>query len=211
MSLEAEIGPIRYTLDVPALDEAGYARLQRSVMAPILAPRRRPLWNIAIVLVASAAIGGLGGYLASSWSLDAQMWIGNLETGEGWELGGSDIFLATIGLILFSFLLAILLIRLNQRRALRRLHRASGGILAAQRLHFGDHGILSRNEGRAELLLWPRVTGLVPARGYLFILIDQASAFWLPEELLASLPDRDGFLRFLRAQIGQPSRIEQPG
>jgi hypothetical protein len=150
MSLEAGIGPIRYTLDVPALDEAGYATLQRSVMAPILSPRRRPLWNIAIVLVASAAIGGLGGYLAIFTGRSTRR-CGSATSrrGRGGSSTGSDIFLGTIGLILFSFILAILLIRLNQRRALRRLHRASGGILAAQLLHFGDHGILSRSEGSA--------------------------------------------------------------
>jgi hypothetical protein len=211
MSLEAEIGAIHYTLDVPALDEAGYATLQRTVMAPILSPRRRPLWNIAIVLLASAAIGGLGGYLASRWSLAAQMWIGSFETGEGWELDGSDIFLGAMGLVLLSFIGAMLLVRLNQRRALRRLHHASGSMLAAQLLDFGDHGILARSEGRAGLMLWPRITGLLQAPGYLFILVDQASAFWVPEDLLARLPDRDGFMRFLRAHIGQPARIDQPG
>jgi hypothetical protein len=211
MSLEAEIGTIHYTLEVPALDEAGYAKLQAAVMAPILSPRRRPLLNIAIVLVASVAIGGLGGYLASYWSLNAQMWIGSFETGEGWELGGSEVFLGTVSLILLTFILAMVLVRMNHRRMLRRLHHASSRLLGLQKLDFGENGILARNEGRASVNLWSRVTGLREAPGYLFITVDHASAFWLPETLLARLPDREGFMHFLRARIGQPASIDAPG
>ncbi|MBC9207782.1 YcxB family protein [Roseomonas aerophila] len=211
MSLEAEIGPVHYTLHVPALDQAGYTKLQTAVMMPVLYPRRRPLLNIIIVLVVSAVVGSMIGYLASKWSLSGQMWIGSLETGEGWALSGSEIFLAAAGLVLFAFILALMLVRLNHRRMLRRLHDASSRLLAPLTLSFGEGGILSRSEGKASINPWPRVTGLREMPGYLFILIDHATAFWLPESTLANLPDRDGFMRFLKDRIGQPAPVVPQG
>ncbi|EHL99712.1 hypothetical protein HMPREF9946_02987 [Acetobacteraceae bacterium AT-5844] len=201
MTAEITTAAPRYALDVPPLDEKDYFALQQAMMVPALRAGRKLLRNFAIVVLAGAVVGGLGGYFSARASLDAEAWIGSFRTGEGLALRGAEVFFAMTALIILTMLATTALIIVSRRASLRKLFRASVDLLSAHRLELGDDGILWRNGGRLTFVPWSRVSGLHKGRGILFIIVDKVSAFWVQEQALAALPDREGFMAYLTGRI----------
>ncbi|ONG44595.1 hypothetical protein BKE38_28040 [Pseudoroseomonas deserti] len=205
MGLVAELGPIEQELLVPALDIGGYLALQRALLQPLRRPffprglLRLTLWIGACMLL------GLGlGWLSARQGWMGELWLARGDTGQDWRLGGAAVVFAGLGLWMLGLTMGVLLCMRQQMRLLRWLHREAGEMLGAHNLIMGEHAMLWRNASRSVLLPWARVNRLVATPGQLFIVVDQASALWLPEALLAALPDRAGFMAYLESRIPTP-------
>jgi hypothetical protein len=200
---DAEVGPVRYALEMPALGAADYARLQAVLLRGL--PRARPGWRgrLAGFLVALVA-GGTGGYLASEWDVTTEFWIGSARQGWQWTLDGFGVVLAVLGMMLATLLLFALPVRARQHDALRALHAAGGELFGAHALLLGERGIFWHNASRTLVVPWSRITGAVRREGMLFLLADRISAFWLPEAVIAAHPDRAGLEAFLRQHASLP-------
>jgi hypothetical protein len=206
MGAVAELGRIEQELLVPALDLGGYLALQRVLLQPL----RRPflpsgLLRLLLWLGAAVLAGGALGWLSVSQAWSAELWLARGDSGREWLLGGPHLVLGGLGLWLLGLAIGMLVCLRQQSRLLRWLHREAGEMHGAHRLMMGEHGMLWHNASRSVLLPWARVSRLVAAPGQLFIVVDQASALWLPEPLLASLPDRAGFMAYLESRIGRPA------
>ncbi|MFT8243551.1 hypothetical protein [Roseomonas sp. BN140053] len=202
--MEAALGPVHYALAVPALGPADHLRLQGLLLRAATGPRRGWGSNLA-GLLGGSVVGGLGGYLAAAWDLQAGLWVvSTRHAGWNWELDGLGAFLAALGLVAATLLGMALLLRGRQRRALRALHAAGGEIFGAHELLLGEAGLLWRNPSRTLFVPWSRLTGAARKDGMLFLLADRISAFWLPEALLAGHPDRPGIEALLRRHVALP-------
>ncbi|WP_419898510.1 hypothetical protein [Roseomonas sp. USHLN139] len=203
----AELGRIEHELQVPALDVAGYLALQRALLQPL----RRPFFPRRLVMMilwlGFCVLLGLGiGWLSVQQGWLASLWLMRADTGQEWRLGGAAVAFAGLGLWMLGLAMGVLLCLRQQMRLLRWLHREAGEMLGAHALIMGEHGLLWRNASRSVLLPWRRVNRLVATPSQLFIVVDQASALWLPESLLAALPDRAGFMAYLESRIPAPPK-----
>ncbi|WP_159997471.1 hypothetical protein [Roseomonas sp. 18066] len=202
MGAVAELGRIEQELLVPALDIGGYLALQRALLQPL----RRPFFPRGLAMLAvwigGCALLGLGlGWLSVQQGWMGELWLARGDSGREWRLGGSTVVFAGLGLWLLGLAMGMLLCLRQQMRLLRWLHREAGEMLGAHNLMMGEHGMLWRNASRSVLLPWGRVNRLVATPGQLFIVVDQASALWLPEPVLAALPDRAAFMAYLESRI----------
>lgn len=201
-TLTIETGPIHYRLDIPALDLPHYLRLQAVVWRRLLLAHRRQAWgNSLLSCVGGGLIGGLGAFAAARFQLDIQLWAGFGEEGGGWLLEGFGMLMLGLGLFLV-LLLALRLVSARQARwQLRVLHESNRNVLGAHELLVAEKGIGWRNPGQTFFHDWSQITGLQPQGDMTFIIADQISALGLPEAVLNAMPDRQGFLAFLRARI----------
>ena len=85
-----------------------------------------------------------------------------------------------------------------------QLHGPAGALLGAHTLLLAERGILWCNESRTLFVPWSRLTGAVQQGEMLFLLADRISAFWLPDALVATHPDREGLEIFLRGHAAFP-------
>lgn len=198
MSAEQELGAIDYAFDVPALDPAGHRALQRALLRPL---QRRPLWWRGLMLLVWAGGGPAIGLLLARQNWFAMLWFGRGDTGEMWKLDAGATLLVGLGLLLGGLFGGIATILVQQVRMVNRVHADGGPLYGAHRLLLGEHGMLWRNASRTLILPWSQVTGLVPGRDQLLVIFDRVSAVWLPESLLAGLPDRAAFMAYLQSRI----------
>jgi hypothetical protein len=197
LSADDEIGIIHYSLAIPALDLAGYAAIQREILGTM---SRKPLWKrLTNGLVPSILVGVALGFLIgpNDWSIG--LYIG--EDSDGWFFDGIDMLIFVLGLMLLTLAAVALMGAVYRARFLRHLHVASGEMLGAHVLRFGDDGILWRNGSRVIVTPWSHITGLRPGKEQLLIVADRVSLFWVQEEVLAALPDRDALIAFIRSKM----------
>jgi hypothetical protein len=202
MMLEEQVGPIRHTLEIPALDQAGYRQLYRLVTVPRVR-RRFSALRFGIFIALCCVLGVALSYGASRLTLTGQAWIGRLDIGEGLSLNGIEMFLCTVGVVLLTILAVGVALLLNIGAQMRRLHQAMAPTLAPHRLSFGDRGVIYHAPGKTSVLDWSRVEGLRQGQGITFLVVDGISAFWLPEAVLARYPDRVGLMSLITAGIAR--------
>ncbi|WP_458096464.1 hypothetical protein [Roseomonas sp. WA12] len=204
--MEGEIasaaGPSRYSLQVPALSERDHARLQAVLLR---GAAQRPDWRRRLGgLAAGSLVGAAAGFLAAHWDIAAELWITSGRTGGVWSLEGPGILLAVLAVVLATMLALTVILTSRQRRAMQSLHAAGGELYGPHELVLGEHGLLWRNPTRTLLVPWSRLTGAVRTGGLLLLIADRISAFWLPEALIASHPDRAGLEALLRQHTQLP-------
>ena len=202
-----QLGKVAYTLDVPALSLDDYVKMQRLLLRPdlksasrIARPRRGRLWNWKTWIL--VAIGGTLGWAAAAYNLTAELWIGVEDTDAGWLFGGLGVILLALGLMLISVFFGVFYLSQTQRLLLSDIHAAGGDLFGAHKLHFGEGGILLQNASRSSIVPWSVITEIVEDKGVTFIIADRISAYWLPESMLAEMPDRADFMRYLEQQSG---------
>lgn len=202
-----QLGQVAYTLDVPALSLDDYVRMQRLLLRPDLKSasriaRKRPgrlrNWKTWIWVV----IGGLLGWAAAACHWTAELWIGVEDSDAGWLFGGAGVILLALGLMVISVFFGVFYLSQTQRLLLSDIHAAGGGLFGAHQLQFGEGGILLHNASRTAIVPWSVITEIVADKGVTFIIADRISAYWLPESLLAAMPDRAEFMRYLEQQSG---------
>ncbi len=204
-----QLGAVAYTLQVPALSLDDYVRMQRLLLRPELkstpalnAASRRPnkflSWKTLIWIV----IGGLVGWAAGVNGWTAELWIGIEDTDAGWLIGGKGVIMLAFLLMLISVFFGVMYLSRAQRSVLRDIHAAGGELFGAHELYFGEGGILLQNASRSSIVPWSVITEIVEDKGVTFIIADRISAYWLPESMLAAMPDRAEFMRYLEQQSG---------
>ena len=196
------LGPVRYSLQVPALALPDYARLQTVFLCGTAA---RSGWRRHLTgLIGSVLVGSLAGYLVVTWDISAEFWIASARRGWMLSLEDFEAVLAVLCVVLATTLALGVLQALRQRQRLRALHAAGGALLGAHTLLLAERGILWCNESRTLFVPWSRLTGAVRQGEMLFLLADRISAFWLPDALVATHPDREGLEIFLRGHAAFP-------
>ena len=202
-----QLGKVAYTLDVPALSLEDYVRMQRLLLRPDLKSasrtarkRRGRFWNWQTWVW--VAIGGALGWAASAYDLTAELWIGVADTDVSWLFGGLGVTLLALGLLVISVFFGVFYLSQTQRLLLSDIHAAGGELFGAHQLHFGEGGILLQNTSRSAIVPWSAITEIVADKGVTFIIADRISAYWLPESLLAAMPDRAEFMHYLEQQSG---------
>ncbi|QEI08700.1 YcxB family protein [Pigmentiphaga aceris] len=202
-----QLGKVAYTLNVPALSFDDYVRMQRLLLRPdlksascIARKRSGRIWNWKTWIL--VVIGGSLGWAAGAYDLSAELWIGVEDSDAGWLFGGLSVILLALGLMLLSVFFGVFYLSQTQRLLLGDIHAAGGGLFGAHQLQFGDGGILLHNASRSSIVPWSVITEIVADKGVTFIIADRISAYWLPESLLAAMPDRDDFMRYLEQQSG---------
>jgi len=204
-----QLGKVAYTLDVPALSLEDYVRMQRLLLRPDLkvnpastAKAKRAnrflSWKTLIWIVIGALVGWAAG--VNGWT--AELWIGIEDTDAGWLLGGKGVIVLALLLMLISVFFGVMYLSRAQRSLLRDIHAAGGGLFGAHQLQFGEGGILLHNASRSAIVPWSVITEIVADKSVTFIIADRISAYWLPESLLAAMPDRAEFMHYLEQQSG---------
>lgn len=200
---EAAAGPVLYVLRVPAIGPEDYARMQTLLVRGAWPGGVR--WGRLLAGLAGGALfGGLAGWLASVWDLQAELWV--MSPRKDWQLGleGLGIVLGALGVALATLLAMAVSLGSRRRRGLRALHAAGGELFGAHDLLVGEDGLLWRNASRILFVPWSRMTGGVRRAGMVYLLADGVSAFWLPEALVAAHPDRAGLEALLRERAQLP-------
>lgn len=210
-----KLGAVAYTLQVPALSLDHYVLMQRLLLRPDLkvnaastakAKRANRFlnWKTLIWIVIGALVGWAAG--VNGWT--AELWVGIEDTDAGWLLSGKGVVMLAFLLMLVSVFFGVMYLSRAQRNLLRDIHSAGGDLFGAHQLHFGEGGILLQNASRSAIVPWSVITEIVADKGVTFIIADRISAYWLPESMLAAMPDRAEFMRYLEQQSGL-SNIEQ--
>jgi len=182
-------GPVRYALDVPAIDMDTYAEMQELLLRPA---GPRPRWRRWLTWLAFALAGALVGLLLSYAQVRASLSLG-VEGGAASILGGRAILFGALGLVVLTAIVCLVATAMRYGAVLARLHSAASAVVGPQHLSFGDDALLARNDRRAVWLSWSTLTDVRQGKTCLFLIFNGMEAVWLPHDLLASHPGLEAF------------------
>jgi hypothetical protein len=209
-ALPHRLGAIAYRLKIPAIDLAGYVRMQLLLVRPSSARGgRRSRWSFVPFMLVCCVVGVALGVSASVYDWSAELWFGTTDGDAGWVLGGRGVIVLGFLLVAVTTICGVIALQRAQFRVMRNIHAAGGELFGAHDLLIGEGGVYLHNVARSAFVPWSSVTRVAQDKDGIFIVADHVSAFWITADVMAALPDRDAFMRYLEQRMAEHPRADR--
>lgn len=200
--MEPSLGPETewaYRIESPPLDLAGYRRLSRAALRPVLAPGRTR--RLLLNLLGGALVGAVIGVAAAGAETDFQIWLlGKRPPFELW-FEGAEAALLLVAVAYAGFATAVLAHALRARSLVARMHAAAANLAERNTLLVGDERLAWIGRTSEATYRWAAVTALIEDGDRLYLVVHGLSAIWIEAAALGA--ERDAFVAFVRGRIGR--------